>query len=122
MLKNIKRWKSTGAFNQHTIGSDSRNEVLKRILYQDALARPKKDSEEDATIQQAWHLHYQQELTRQAARRNKKFQAMQRACDHLKHTHPKLYEGAMYLDRCELFPRQMHVWTSSQPKWNYHKE
>ncbi|RKP25826.1 hypothetical protein SYNPS1DRAFT_4144, partial [Syncephalis pseudoplumigaleata] len=103
---------------------DSRNQLLKQMLFETPARQPTITPEDEAreeVIERAWA----QEQERYLARQHRAFEVlrerMAEAHDELKRISPYLYRGATNLEHGLVFPRQMRAptHTPATTGWNY---
>lgn len=117
---------SKGYSDPQSQQQDTRNEILKRILYETepTILDPSDDDDklQFDTIERAWKLKQTEIQSQQAHKRFIRFKRMKEAHDELERLNTTLYEGAVWKEPSVLFPRRYKVWTETPPTgalWNY---
>jgi large subunit ribosomal protein L40 len=107
-----------------SLGGDSRNQLLKRILF-DTPPREYELSEEQLAkvqvIERAWKLECDRLMNERQRILERQWKKMQEAHDELYKLDKRLYQVANNFEHGKLFPRQMRAPTMTPPTegWNY---
>ncbi|KAJ1961233.1 hypothetical protein GGI12_003358 [Dipsacomyces acuminosporus] len=99
--------------------SDTRYDLMKRILFSEQPRQLPELSDEDMdrhqTILRAQAIYLREASAQRRAERERKFAAMERAYEALEKADPRLYEEACKKEANVTFPRQMRVPTETPP-------
>ncbi|ORX99518.1 hypothetical protein K493DRAFT_313200 [Basidiobolus meristosporus CBS 931.73] len=114
-----------GAKRDTSIGGDSRNELIKKVLFESTPRKTATLDEEEQhrqeIIELAWKLlEKKQHLTRQAEL-EAKYNAMRAANLELERTNERLFRQAQMKDKHVTFPKKLRTLTDTPPLsgWNY---
>ncbi|KAK9768625.1 hypothetical protein K7432_000610 [Basidiobolus ranarum] len=114
-----------GGKKDTSIGGDSRNELIKRVLFDSNPRRTTELSEDEKKRQEiidmAWNLVQKKQHEKRLSELEAKYKSMRAANVELENTNERLFKQAQLKDKHITFPKKLRTLTDTPPLtgWNY---